>query len=414
MAMLAFRQIGSFLIGACCASLVACQAIVGDFTESAGDGAAGDDGPPPDTGADASDATTTSDASGDGMTSTPGSDAPAESGDATTSDAGLDARPTDATFDAIDAPLDMGTPDANPTSGADADAGPSVTVVPLGGACNATTSLCTTGNCVNGVCCLTASCAAADACHVDGACTAGTGVCTHPNAADNAPCNDGNACTQTDACQSGACIGGNPIQCNPIDVCHAQGTCNPSNGQCTAPPAAGANCANGQPCLAWYPDCDGDAFGNAAAIVVCSTTSPGVPPCGTGTYVQSATDCCDTDSRAHPGQTAFFTGVDGGTTDTCGSWDYDCSGAVEMQYTNLPNTCLDLPCSTFTSASTQCSTPAQCNGYLDPNPPCGSLMHEEVYVCIPGAVGAPCSTESFGNPAPDSAGFPVVVTQGCH
>ena len=35
-------------------------------------------------------------------------------------------------------------------------------------------------------------------------------------------------------------------------------------------------------------------------------------------------DCCDTDANAKPGQTAYFS-----SSNDCGSWDYNCSGAVE-------------------------------------------------------------------------------------
>jgi hypothetical protein len=41
-------------------------------------------------------------------------------------------------------------------------------------------------------------------------------------------------------------------------------------------------------------------------------------------------DCCNSDANAKPGQTSYFT-----TTNACGSWDYDCSGAVEKQYPSL-------------------------------------------------------------------------------
>jgi hypothetical protein len=41
-------------------------------------------------------------------------------------------------------------------------------------------------------------------------------------------------------------------------------------------------------------------------------------------------DCCDSDANAKPGQTSYFT-----TTNACGSWDYNCSGAVEKQYPSL-------------------------------------------------------------------------------
>jgi hypothetical protein len=39
-------------------------------------------------------------------------------------------------------------------------------------------------------------------------------------------------------------------------------------------------------------------------------------------------DCCDFDSRAHPGDTSYYA-----TKDACGSFDYDCDGQNELQYT---------------------------------------------------------------------------------
>lgn len=64
-------------------------------------------------------------------------------------------------------------------------------------------------------------------------------------------------------------------------------------------------------CL-YCQDSDGDGYG------VC-------PNCGIAagcTY--DGDDCCDTDANANPGQTNYFSSVN-----ACGSWDYDCSGAIE-------------------------------------------------------------------------------------
>jgi hypothetical protein len=47
----------------------------------------------------------------------------------------------------------------------------------------------------------------------------------------------------------------------------------------------------------------------------------GVAACGTGN------DCCDTDNTAHPNQANYFT-----KTDACGSFDYNCSGAIEPEF----------------------------------------------------------------------------------
>ncbi len=49
-------------------------------------------------------------------------------------------------------------------------------------------------------------------------------------------------------------------------------------------------------------------------VRVCGTT----PPTG---HVTSSSDCCDSDNRVFPAQTAQFT-----TMTMCGGFDYDCNG----------------------------------------------------------------------------------------
>jgi hypothetical protein len=198
------------------------------------------------------------------------------------------------------------------------------------------TSDCASGLfCVDSICCIIASCPAMDQCHQAGTCAPSTGLCTNPIVEDGAACDDGNACSQIDTCRDGVCIGSIPIQCNAIDICHSTGTCDPNTGACSTPPAQSANCGAGQPCLAWYPDCDSDGYGDVDASPICSTSSPGVPPCVTGIYVQDHTDCCDNDSRANPGQTGWFTGQNDGGTDHCGFWNYGCGAVPVLEYTNL-------------------------------------------------------------------------------
>jgi len=46
-------------------------------------------------------------------------------------------------------------------------------------------------------------------------------------------------------------------------------------------------------------------------------------------YTELAGDCNDYDSNVHPGQTMYFT-----VASTLGSWDYDCDGIEEQQYTD--------------------------------------------------------------------------------
>jgi hypothetical protein len=64
-------------------------------------------------------------------------------------------------------------------------------------------------------------------------------------------------------------------------------------------------------------------------------------------------DCCDFDGRAHPGETSYFE-----TTDACGSFDFDCNGKDDPQYTGVASCALGF---------------FQCNGEgFDKTPPaCG-------------------------------------------
>ena len=71
----------------------------------------------------------------------------------------------------------------------------------------------------------------------------------------------------------------------------------------------------------YYADKDKDGHGSAAtSIVACS------PPAGT--WVTTATDCHDTDSRVHPGQAAYFA-VAYRAASGNSSFDYDCSGSED-------------------------------------------------------------------------------------
>lgn len=93
--------------------------------------------------------------------------------------------------------------------------------------------------------------------------------------------------------------------CSVLPSPTASGTPKPSStpGPSSTPPPTGA-CTNG------YKDLDGDGYGT------------GTYGCYTGTVASLAGDCCDSDSRAHPGQTAGFT-----FPNNCGSYDYNCDGS---------------------------------------------------------------------------------------
>ncbi|MBZ0120369.1 MAG: putative metal-binding motif-containing protein, partial [Sandaracinaceae bacterium] len=67
-------------------------------------------------------------------------------------------------------------------------------------------------------------------------------------------------------------------------------------------------------------------------------------------------DCCDRDSRAYPGQTAYF---DAPRT-SCGGYDYDCDGANEQRYTGVNGGCGRYPTCTSTAGWQGVSTPPAC------------------------------------------------------
>jgi hypothetical protein len=97
--------------------------------------------------------------------------------------------------------------------------------------------------------------------------------------------------------------------CSGNNTCSAAGTCLLGPGQ---PCTANTQCAAGV-CNFFWRDADGDGRGASTNVRVCGTT----PPPG---YAVSSDDCCDSDSRAFPGQTMLFTTP----RITCGGFDFDC------------------------------------------------------------------------------------------
>lgn len=81
------------------------------------------------------------------------------------------------------------------------------------------------------------------------------------------------------------------------------------------------------PCSAYFPDRDSDGFGDASAAAIFSSSSP-------QGYVANATDCYDNNASAKPGQGAFFE-----TNRGDGSFDYDCDGTIQQQWTELERGC---------------------------------------------------------------------------
>jgi hypothetical protein len=104
--------------------------------------------------------------------------------------------------------------------------------------------------------------------------------------------------------------------------CVGFGNCLISDGQ---PCTGDAACAAGL-CKTYYQDADGDGYDVGSALL-CGTA----PPVGWSATTQG-TDCCDADSRVHPGQTAYFTTAITGACARQGTFDYDCANGDEKQY----------------------------------------------------------------------------------
>ena len=114
----------------------------------------------------------------------------------------------------------------------------------------------------------------------------------------------------------GDCDDGNPnTHPGAPEICnHADDNCNATNDE-------------GLMIYAYRVDCDADGHGSSTAPIVrdCNTPPPPVGcPLGTWTLVD-ATDCCDTDPLAYPGQASFFA-----TANACGSFDYNCDANSEQ------------------------------------------------------------------------------------
>ncbi|MGC4115450.1 MAG: M6 family metalloprotease domain-containing protein [Myxococcales bacterium] len=107
--------------------------------------------------------------------------------------------------------------------------------------------------CVQGVCKGTAKvCPPADGCNEAAVCEATTGLCMSKPKIDGTGCVDGDECTTIDSCVAGVCVGHDPRVCEPADACHLAGTCAPETGECSSPIAD-----DGTPCGEWSTCQDG-------------------------------------------------------------------------------------------------------------------------------------------------------------
>jgi hypothetical protein len=290
---------------------------------------------------------------------------------------------------------------ANPDGGADEDGGaPSgdgglnfpdggvtITEQKCAGTCSGTRSCNFPGQTTS---CGSAWCNAPDqpakfVCDGTGGCSPLTSQCTdyicnpansqcRTNCAADSDCLPGDYCTATNQCapqkgngllcgrgaecQSGSCPtppAGSAVCC--ATNCPAPEICNMAGmeGQCVCP---GMPCAAGISCQVFYRDADADGYGNPNMIkAACSNAQP-------AGYVADNTDCDDSDSNAHPGQTAFFDHASNG-----GLFDYNCNGVKEKGVPEEPGAA----CVFCNSTGSGCSTSSTC----------GAASDQAAYTCNP-------------------------------
>jgi hypothetical protein len=145
-------------------------------------------------------------------------------------------------------------------------------------------------------------------------------------------------CNGSGSCYS-TCAGGCSASCKTPNYC-AGNSCNNNDKAPGSTCVVGCECTSGT-CVPMYTDGDADGFGVGAAVNRCSA-SGGAAPTG---YSLVATDCCDSDQNAFPGQTSYFSTP----RTTCGGYDYNCNGSENLQYTSGFAGC---------THSSSCGTPA--------------------------------------------------------
>jgi HYDIN/CFA65/VesB family protein len=172
------------------------------------------------------------------------------------------------------------------------------------GACIANAACC--GGCGAGQNCLNGQCTIPDG----STCSPGGTVCSSGNCSVGRCCPQscGNGCTAQGSC---ACPAGQDF---------SQGACRKRDGQSCNP--ALDECANG--CTSWYPDADGDLFGdeNAEAQSVCGRQPPAPG------LIDNGDDCCDASATINPSVTTLL-GFVSGSENCPATWplnDFNCDG----------------------------------------------------------------------------------------
>ena len=159
---------------------------------------------------------------------------------------------------------------------------------------------------------------------------------------------------------------------------------------------------NATGCSAYYVDADADTFGTGASQCWCSG--------GSAPYTATNnTDCYDSNPAARPDQTNYYT-YDRGDS----SYDYNCNGASEQQYSSLANSCAwdvvyidcDLSGSQgFEGSVPSCGSTAQwisdCSATYDPVCYGLCLFSSDPINCLLTTCGATCDADYTS------------LTQGC-
>jgi hypothetical protein len=179
-------------------------------------------------------------------------------------------------------------------------------------------------------------CSASDACHVAGSCDPSSGLCSDPPADDGGTCDDGNACTLSDTCQAGTCTGANPMVCVASDQCHDIGVCNMGTGLCSDPPKTnGSLCSDGDACTQTDTCQSGTCIGSSPVICVASDQCHDAGVCSQGVCSNPAKQngtACDDGVACTQGETCQA-GVCTLSPDICNAIDDDCDGTVDEDCT---------------------------------------------------------------------------------
>jgi hypothetical protein len=138
---------------------------------------------------------------------------------------------------------------------------------------------------------------------------------------------DGLTCATDAECLHNHCVSG--VCCN--QACASPFTCNDSGsaGTCKCP---GVTCASGVSCAVFYPDADGDGYGDKTATIATSTAKAACADSTQAGFVQDNTDCDDHDANVHPGQTGYFSTPSNGTK----TFDYNCDGTLQKGVGEYP------------------------------------------------------------------------------